>query len=753
MKRLFLLLSFCNLLVASLLAQPGRQTPGGIRTLEVLCREITDNGWYFIDESVNLPIDSFLTWYGPELGTGYFDEWKPTRQLTDANGFQHIRFQQFHKGVPVYGAYFDLHGWKNDVRVAHGQPALGLDLIPLRGVSKELALQVLLETSKEYVLAEGNPEWESELQAETANPDTSWAPEGTLYYSSFDEGYQLAYRFEVRTLVPDDLREIWIDANKKKVLRDRSLRYACQGVQGQARTSFYGERTLDLQERTFPHYDYVLETCEDEGTQIHTKFYKLNSFGEPRSWSWISSISHKQTDWQNHAQHATTAHWAASQAWNYFQSVHDWNGPDGEGGEVRILVDWEDGPSSSEGGAWYVPDGKKHYLYLGQQDGLPMATLDIVGHEFAHGLIRSTAGLAYERESGALNEAFADMFGVLVAQHTLREQTDWEIGRPLGTLRSLKEPLAYGQPDFYGEAPFWIDPSPTGCAEPQGAAFPAGNDYCGVHTNSGVGGHWFYLMVEGGEKKDIEINGIGLQKGGEIIFHALTRYLMPYSDYTEARMATIQAAIDLYGICAEEVAQVRNAWSAVGVGLPNEQMCVSLNGPAEICLDEEDGLFIFEATTLKGATFNWVPLPAGVEYYTAGDFNEQLIIRSMADTITDLILGVWGTFGQMQANTQMNLSVGICKNGQPREGPVLPADSLHWAFYPNPNDGQLQVYVPLELLPAQISLYDAMGRKVEAFSIQSFYTNWQLDHLSDGSYFVKLEGNQGSDMRKLILLR
>ena len=43
-----------------------------------------------------------------------------------------------------------------------------------------------------------------------------------------------------------------------------------------------------------------------------------------------------------------------------------------------------------------------------------LATDDIVGHEFGHGLVDFTADLIYQNQSGQLNESFADVFGELV---------------------------------------------------------------------------------------------------------------------------------------------------------------------------------------------------------------------------------------------------------------------------------------------------------------------------------------------------
>jgi Zn-dependent metalloprotease len=62
------------------------------------------------------------------------------------------------------------------------------------------------------------------------------------------------------------------------------------------------------------------------------------------------------------------------------------------------------------------------------------ASLEVIGHELTHGVIKHTAGLIYADQSGALNESVADVFGVLVAQHQAKCSTaeaDWLIGADL----------------------------------------------------------------------------------------------------------------------------------------------------------------------------------------------------------------------------------------------------------------------------------------------------------------------------------
>jgi hypothetical protein len=130
----------------------------------------------------------------------------------------------------------------------------------------------------------------------------------------------------------------------------------------------------------------------------------------------------------------------------------------------------------------------------------------------------------------------------------------------------MANPNAYSQPDTY-KGTYWKDATTTGCAVPGQTT----NDYCGVHTNSGVLNFWYYLLVTGGSGTNdngfaYNVTGIGLDKAAAIAYRTLTTYLTSSSTYANARTSSLQAAADLYGAGGVEVTQVTNAWNAVGVG-------------------------------------------------------------------------------------------------------------------------------------------------------------------------------------------
>ena len=96
--------------------------------------------------------------------------------------------------------------------------------------------------------------------------------------------------------------------------------------------------------------------------------------------------------------------------------------------------------------AWFWSPALK-LMALG--DGGPYAgAQDVVAHEFSHGVIVETADLVYRNQPGAVNEAFADIFGELVEAQwdgacALQTGPDWLVGAALGAaVRNLQTPGA-----------------------------------------------------------------------------------------------------------------------------------------------------------------------------------------------------------------------------------------------------------------------------------------------------------------------
>lgn len=185
--------------------------------------------------------------------------------------------------------------------------------------------------------------------------------------------------------------------------------------------------------------------------------------------------------------------------------------------------------------------------------------VDVIGHELTHGVTQYTANLNYSNQPGALNESFSDVFGSLVKQR-LKNQTaseaDWLIGEGLFTarvkgvaLRSMKEPgTAYDDP-VLGK-----DPQPGHMRD----YVQTSEDNGGVHINSGIPNHAFYLTAAA-------LGGYAWEKAGRVWYVAARDKFSSNTDFQEAADLTHQVAGELYGTGSQEQQAVAYGWDGVGI--------------------------------------------------------------------------------------------------------------------------------------------------------------------------------------------
>lgn len=186
--------------------------------------------------------------------------------------------------------------------------------------------------------------------------------------------------------------------------------------------------------------------------------------------------------------------------------------------------------------------------------------LTVIAHELTHGVTENSAGLDYSGQSGALNESVSDVFGALTEQWSRNQTADqgsWLIGEGLFTakvhgvaLRSMKAPgTAYDDPAL------GTDPQPATMA----GYVHTGDDNGGVHINSGIPNHAFYLAAAA-------IGGYAWQRAGLVWYKTLTGgSLESSSDFAAFARATIATASTEFGADAAETAAVASAWRQVGV--------------------------------------------------------------------------------------------------------------------------------------------------------------------------------------------
>ncbi|GAB4091395.1 hypothetical protein GCM10028786_03210 [Flaviaesturariibacter terrae] len=339
---------------------------------------------------------------------------------------------------------------------------------------------------------------------------------------------------------------------------------------------------------------------------------------------------------------AWDAHWGAEVVYDYWLAKHNRLSFDGNNSKIKSFIHY--GPAY-DNAFW-----NGSVMTYGDGSG-PTATgfkaltsLDVCGHEIGHGVCSSTADLVYAAESGAMNEALSDIWAACIEHFAMVRSGStvpsgayrpFYIGEQIGAnsdapLRRMDNPKAQGNPDTYG-GDNWVNPvcTPT-----------LANDECGVHTNSGVLNHWFFLLTAGSlngtrpaglsanwyyradsddELNDLghsyRVNGVGFDQSEQVTFLTETM-LTSNATYAEAHDVSIQVATDITGDpCSALVASVSNAWYAVGVGNAFQAPCTVTYG-----FVYQPGQVVLESTPQSGCNAERsielpVLVPAGYTLY------------------------------------------------------------------------------------------------------------------------------------------
>ncbi len=217
-------------------------------------------------------------------------------------------------------------------------------------------------------------------------------------------------------------------------------------------------------------------------------------------------------------------------------------------------------------GEHYVPMNNAFWngrqMAYGDGDGLVFQrftqSLDVVAHELSHGVQSFTSNLRYYGQSGALNEHFADVFGVLVRQWKNDEtaaQANWVVGAevlvPAPTRRGIRDMENPGTA-YRNDPDLGNDPQPADMSQ----LYTGWRNRGGVHINSGIPNRAFVLTAKalGGNAWDI---------AGRIWYQTLLQ-LTTTSQFSDCARLTLQVAA-AYGAAAQSA--VRNAWQQVGISL------------------------------------------------------------------------------------------------------------------------------------------------------------------------------------------
>ena len=477
----------------------------------------------------------------------------------DNLGQDHIRLNQFHRGIKVYGSEILLHANEGVIVSQNGQYTLNkyLPEVLEPQINEDQAKDIVKKQLRNY-----HADWNKLKGLGIELNVDRWESELVIY--NHENTYYLAYHLSVYPNLGEHF-EYFIDAINGETIHYFSTICAAHNhadfkketpVDGPAvalaKDLFGTNRVIntyivgndyfmiDGSRSMFSLANSVLP--DDPVGSIWT--INLNNTSPINSNAEYTHLVTSSNIW-NSTPEAVSAHYNGGTAYEYYKETFSRESISGTGQNIISFVNVADEDGSSLGNAFwnglgiYYGNGDNAFHELGRG-------LDVAGHEMSHGVVQASANLEYYGESGAMNESFADVFGVMI------DRDDWLIGEdvvrqsvfPSGALRNMADPHNGAQTGDFGRG--W---QPNHVNE----KYNGSEDNNGVHINSGIPNHAFYLFA----------TQVGKEQAEQVYYHALTNYLTRSSGFKELRFAIVKSAGDLYGSTTASMAG--QAFDQVGI--------------------------------------------------------------------------------------------------------------------------------------------------------------------------------------------
>jgi len=524
---------------------------------------------------------------------------------------RHERLRQYYRGVPVYGGAVSRQTASGVTVSMFGSVYPQIDLEPSATLSEGEATAILENVS-------------GTTSVRDSFPTLTILP-------TLDGRYALTYRATMR-----NASTYFVDAHTGQVLMEVDERMTDSAV---------GSGHGVLGDAKKVSANRVAGTFRTEDQLRPAEILTLDTRGSEaaldRLLTGVSYDSDIATDADNTWTDAAVvdAHVHTGHSYDYFLQRHGWAGLDDRDSRIFTAVnDFSVLPNNAYfAGAPFGPEGRGFLAFGATADGTPYTVLDVAAHEFMHGVTSFSAdlrsvtvvdGLGPEQvvlesgptacdtvtfddfpflceagrfvlasnHGGAINEAFADVFGTGVEFFFQEPGTepltaDYLLGEdlPFGPIRALESPqsltiagpLAY--PDHVGRrlrfpiiivegtpaSPTVLDLVPIVFLDDQGNFLFLGTDNGGVHLNATILGHAFYLAIEGGQNatSGLTVQGVGAANREQIervFFRAMTELMPSFATLDIAAAVLFQSARDLFGSNSNVSTAVLQALLAVG---------------------------------------------------------------------------------------------------------------------------------------------------------------------------------------------
>jgi Zn-dependent metalloprotease len=508
----------------------------------------------------------------------------PDLQLLDVHdlppvGTRLVRFEQTYASIPVFGSRVNCE--LNDQR---GMVSADAQLADVQGVSPIASLSPaeVLRRIAEFAgvepstLAEAQPPVQPPVQRLFQHPDGG--PWHLVYWYRNIPAAPPALTEGARSHGPGDALpalepltvDYLVDAHSGEVVYFYSatpmidLPVACSGIdEDGAAVTFFGRSAAAGFE------------LRDPLRAVITYDLQLRDLATLTSWP-ADPVANATTDFAATNKAALSAHVNASKVCTFYNGVLFRDGIDDKGMDLINVVNCSNSSQGEQPPVWHnaawlrAPNSRMVY---GQAPGSASALvsysrfLDVIAHELTHGVTNTTSALVYKDQTGALNESFSDIFGIMVKNWNSLDPDggnvtgwDWEIGSGLGggglPLRDLSDPArckCRRQPD-------------RPCPAHMDDYLVTTSDNGGVHTNSNIhnkAAHNLLTAVDAGG------NRVLTPREAAYLYYLCLVRLSSLATFADARNGLVDAASTLFtGDAAKRqaaVAAIQQSYRAVGI--------------------------------------------------------------------------------------------------------------------------------------------------------------------------------------------
>lgn len=542
--------------------------------------------------------------------------------LIDSLEVRYHKFVQLHNGIPIVNSEYSIREINDSIISATGLISTELPNNLSLAISKEEALQLVLSEINFDKYKWQDTSYENSIKRETNDTTSTYYPNPRLFYykinpSIFDSenNYKLLYSvpisaqfYQFDSIYIDSV--YLVDAISGMIFKRFSPKLSCFQDETISKTNL---RPVKLTSTTEANFSIMLPLCQQDcmATNPSLNYYGNQTIFTEKFLNGLVDCTHRLKDvctgtylyvkkeghssfpgekdfrsnsntWASNSgnppdQVGATTLWSLEKSHDFFRLWLQQISFNNQNAQIKAVVGRTNSSSYYKTGWHLVND----YMTVGRFNSTLTyeCSLDIIGHELSHGVgdkicsMNLDGSIDKNSEEGAISEGYGDIFGQGV-EHFVNFTSsvsgsidDFYHGSNMGAFvarkqRNLANPNLTGNPDTYLGLN-WVASWDGNFNNPDFA-----------HTNSTVLSHWFFLLANGGNgtndnSDDFCVIPIGQYNSLRIAHRSLSFLVGTSKTFNDARNATIQAAISLFGNNSHELAQVFSAWQAVGVGPPS----------------------------------------------------------------------------------------------------------------------------------------------------------------------------------------